>query len=40
MHRLYLTIYHVGLFLALFLGQIGVRARKSGYFDYKPNRQP
>eukprot|EP00884_Botryococcus_braunii_P017252 jgi/Botrbrau1/420/Bobra.110_2s0070.1 len=29
---LYLVLYHVGLFLALTLAQIGVQARKSGYF--------
>ena len=30
---LYLITYHMGLFLAMFLGQIGVQARKQGYFD-------
>lgn len=30
---LYLVTWHVGLFLTLFLGQIGVRGRAQGYFD-------
>ncbi|KAI3425288.1 hypothetical protein D9Q98_009055 [Chlorella vulgaris] len=30
---LLMTTWHVGLFLCLFLGQIGVQARKQGYFN-------
>lgn len=30
---LYFTIYHVGLFVSLTLAQIGVQARKQGYFE-------
>merc|ERR1711904_211765 len=30
---LYLVLYHVGLFLCLLLGQIGVQGRKQGYFS-------
>mmetsp|Transcript_14658 Transcript_14658/g.44282 ORF Transcript_14658/g.44282 Transcript_14658/m.44282 type:complete len:142 (+) Transcript_14658:84-509(+) len=30
---LYMVTWHVGLFIALFLGQIGVQARKQGYLD-------
>lgn len=30
--RLYLTVYHAGLFLTIFLGQIGVQGRQQGYF--------
>lgn len=30
---LYFTIYHVGLFVCLTLAQIGVQARKQGYFE-------
>ena len=30
---LYMITWHIGLFLAMFLGQIGVQARKQGYFD-------
>ncbi len=29
---LYLLTWHVGLFTAMMLGQIGVQARKQGYF--------
>jgi photosystem I subunit PsaO len=29
---LYMITWHVGLFVALTLGQIGVQARKQGYF--------
>merc|ERR1712216_697822 len=29
---LYLSLYHIGLFLCLLLGQIGVQGRKQGYF--------
>ncbi|KAK9861746.1 hypothetical protein WJX84_011915 [Apatococcus fuscideae] len=29
---LYLTVYHAGLFLTIFLGQIGVQGRQQGYF--------
>jgi hypothetical protein len=31
--RAAVIVWHVGLFLAMFLGQIGVQARKQGYFD-------
>ena len=31
--RLYLTVYHAGLFLTLFLGQIGVQGRRQGYWN-------
>merc|ERR1739847_240726 len=30
---LYLVLYHVGLFLCMLLGQIGVQGRKQGYFS-------
>ncbi|DBA69523.1 hypothetical protein WJX79_002557 [Trebouxia sp. C0005] len=30
---LYLTVYHAGLFLTLFLGQIGVQGRRQGYWN-------
>ncbi len=30
--RLYMITWHIGLFLCIFLGQIGVQARKQGYF--------
>lgn len=30
---LYLITWHVGLFVAMTLGQIGAQARKQGYFD-------
>lgn len=29
---LYMITWHIGLFLCIFLGQIGVQARKQGYF--------
>merc|ERR1711937_283762 len=30
---LYLVLYHIGLFLCMLLGQIGVQGRKQGYFS-------
>lgn len=31
--RLYLIVYHAGLFACIFFGQIGLQARKQGYFE-------
>eukprot|EP00877_Chromochloris_zofingiensis_P009535 jgi/Chrzof1/4835/Cz15g01010.t1_PSAO[v5.2] len=30
---LYLIVYHAGLFACIFFGQIGLQARKQGYFE-------